>query len=96
MPPALKAGEALLATTGTLGDEPLSAGTRLDFRLQGFDIAEVARVAGVSRELPSREITARGGLAVRPADFVLTDVEGTIGQGDFTVDRLRWHRSGCT
>jgi len=82
---AIKIGAASMHVSGLLGPDPLVQGTTLDWDLSGVDIADLARVAELKQEFPSSALTATGTTQVRPADFVFSDVKGTIDQADFTV-----------
>jgi uncharacterized protein involved in outer membrane biogenesis len=81
----LVATETRLLVSGTLGEQPLQKGTQLDWQLSGLDVRNLVTAAGLPVNFPARQIEARGKLQIRPADFVLTGVDGTIGKADFTL-----------
>ena len=87
----LNPGSGLMATdtkflmAGTLGAEPLKSGTQLDWELDGLDIKNLVDAAGLTWDFPSRPIKASGKVQIRPDDFVLSGVSGTIGKADFSL-----------
>mgnify|MGYP001825996863 FL=1 len=87
----LDSGETVLQGDGLLTNDPQWVGTKLTWSITDLDLAQVGRLAGSGQTparpmlWPSRPVSASGTSLIRPDDFLLEEVAGTVGDDEFTL-----------
>lgn len=81
----LSAGASRIDTEGLVTSDPRLVGTELSWTLTDINVADVGRSYAPEKAWPDRQASASGKTLVRPDDFVLTNVTGTLGEAKFVA-----------
>jgi len=84
----LRLGDQRLALDGLIGLEPLAADTDLRFRLYGNSTDALAELVDVERFSADNAYDARGRFRAQRKGFLLDDIDGRIGDAEFSVAGL--------
>jgi len=90
------AGGNRLIVTGAVGFEPLGNDTDLRVRIEGSDLAQAGRMAGIDRGVPSAGYEISGRFRTSRDGYRITGLQARIGEAEISADGLVSRRENFT